>query len=90
MPPLKILRKIIELAPKTAKIQDDEGQLLHHCACRRSNNSENLQALLEAYPMAIEVQDNMGNLPHHHSSEKFLQHHKDDTQKIPLSSENDL
>jgi hypothetical protein len=90
MPPLKILRKIIELAPKTAKIQDDEGQLLHHCACRRSNNSENLQALLEAYPMAIEGQDNMGNLPRHHSSEKFLQHHKDDTQKIPLSSENDL
>jgi len=40
--------------------------------------------------MAIEGQDNMGNLPRHHSSEKFLQHHKDDTQKIPLSSENDL
>jgi hypothetical protein len=33
MPPLKILRKIIEVTSNTAKIQDDEGQLPLHCAC---------------------------------------------------------
>jgi ankyrin repeat protein len=80
-PPSETLRKIIDLAPNTAKIQDRNGELPLHCACRGRNTTENLLILLEACPTALKVQDSCRSLPLHHI---LYYNNSDDCKKMIL------
>jgi ankyrin repeat protein len=67
-PPSDLVKRLLQLAPDTIKVQDVYyGDLPLHTAVRCSAASDVINALLQAYPQAAEVQNKGGWLPLHYA-----------------------
>jgi ankyrin repeat protein len=54
-PPLDLLKRVIQLAPDTLKVQDFEGRLPVHLACAHTPSIEKVKVLLDSYPESTQV-----------------------------------
>jgi ankyrin repeat protein len=81
--PLDLVRRVIELAPRTVKVKNYNGALPLHLACKSGASYDILNILLEVYPRAARETDNSGNLPLHIACANEASH---DTINIVLKS----
>jgi ankyrin repeat protein len=64
-PPGDLIKKLIQLAPGSVKVENHDGDLPLHGACHHKASPEVVRLLLEAYPEAAEIKDNFGWMPLH-------------------------
>mmetsp|Transcript_7558 Transcript_7558/g.10973 ORF Transcript_7558/g.10973 Transcript_7558/m.10973 type:complete len:398 (+) Transcript_7558:103-1296(+) len=63
VPSPDLLKTFIKIAPESVKLQDSNGLLPLHYACRYKPSLDIVWMLLEAYPRGAKMRDNYGNLP---------------------------
>jgi ankyrin repeat protein len=64
-PPSDLVKRLLQLAPDTIKVQNIGGRLPLHIALIFKVSSAVIYMLFNAHPKAVEVQDNGGYLPLH-------------------------
>lgn len=64
-PPIDLVEKLIQFAPKALTIKDKYGNLPLHVSCIMEASPDIVKILFKAYPKAAEVLGSEGNLPLH-------------------------
>lgn len=61
--PLALVERIINLAPDSLKVQDEEGRLPLHYASKYGASPNVINLLVDSFPEGINIRDNAGNCP---------------------------
>ena len=61
--PVEIVKKLIEIYPDGATVQDDLGMLPLHHVCRNGGNIHAITTILDAYEEGINARDKKGRTP---------------------------
>jgi ankyrin repeat protein len=59
-PPSDLVKRLLQLAPNTIKVQDYDGVLPIHIALRNKASDDVITMLFQAYPEASEIQNKNG------------------------------
>jgi ankyrin repeat protein len=64
-PPSSLVKLLLQLAPGTIKLQDNDGNLPLHLACEHKASYDVIQLILKSYPRAAKVRNKKRELPIH-------------------------
>jgi hypothetical protein len=62
-PPLAVVEQVINLAPGSLKLQDEDGRLPLHYASKYGASPDVINLLLDSFPESINIKDNAGSCP---------------------------
>ncbi len=71
--PFPLVKLIIDLAPGSLKVQDEEGRLLLHYASMYGASFNVINLLVDSFPESIDIRDNAGNCPLEYASTTQVQ-----------------